>query len=431
MENIEIIDSADSCNSMVIEDVMKSQNNDLYCPDLSDMRDDNYEFWDFLNSKKDTSPKVEENAEDILQNKFWDFLGPSVNEVKNAALFKNCKQTEFTVASNNDTKTKPSSSDDEFWDFLSCHSPVITFEEAFRNYNPTLPDKDGENSSLFPTNEESSFVSSSEFFESGIFSSSSQSCVTSENYPQTIQKCRRNNFEMKGNTRQNFSLENNSELNERISVPCFTNDNDARNFTEQDCHIDEKDVEWLDSLSTEYKANETTEMNQKMHGNNNSSFSSVYDNLMQPNVEFQKNMYSNTDPADDTNQKRNIQKTSTSDSSSNTFKQIFLQSSTSSGCSTSSGSSANANLAWMTSVFSGTNIPDSLVENINSNTINSSDSQIQETRKFTQLINKKQCKRSRNTSNRLNVVKRTLDVTCDSASNTARKSSSNTEEIQK
>ncbi|GIY69278.1 CXC domain-containing protein [Caerostris darwini] len=142
-------------------------------------------------------------------------------------------------------------------------------------------------------------------------------------------------------------------------------------------------------------------------------------------------MYSNRDPADDTNQKRNIQKTTTSDSTSNTFKQIFLQSSTSSGCSTSSGSSANANLAWMTSVFSGTNIPDTLVENINSNTINSSDSQIQETRKFTQLINKKQCKRSRNTSNRLNVVKRTLDITGDSASNTTRKSSSNTEEIQK
>ncbi|GIY69280.1 SCAN box domain-containing protein [Caerostris darwini] len=296
MENKEIIDSADSCNSMLIEDVLKSQNNDLYCPDLSDMRDDNYEFWDFLNSKKDASPKVEENTEGILQNKFWDFLGPSVNEVKNAALFKNCKQTEFAVASNNDpsiyekikskenafpnhsnmaarktkncskshsSETKPSSSDDEFWDFLSCHSPVITFEEAFRNYNPVLPNKDGENSSLFPTNEESSFVSSSEFFESGIFSSSSQSCVTSENYPQTIQKCRRNNFEMKENTRKNFSLENNSELNERISVPYFTNYNDARNFTKQDCHIDEKDVEWLDSLSTEYKANETTEMNQK------------------------------------------------------------------------------------------------------------------------------------------------------------------------
>ncbi|GFY79436.1 CXC domain-containing protein [Trichonephila inaurata madagascariensis] len=205
METKEVVHPEETLDSMIPEETSKSQKYDTYCPDFSDIRDDSYGFWDFLSNKRDVSKNIKEKSDEDNQhkNKFWDFLGPSVDEkFQNIAELKDYKKTDTIVSSPEDSgiylneiiedqrtqiypeirnisnpiagfaencsnmpELKSSGSDDEFWDFLHCNSPVLNFQEVIQNY--VSADKDTKNSSRFEAGEESPFISDSDYVESG------------------------------------------------------------------------------------------------------------------------------------------------------------------------------------------------------------------------------------------------------------------------
>ncbi|GFU56715.1 SCAN box domain-containing protein [Trichonephila clavipes] len=289
METKEVVHPEESLDSMIPEETSKSQKYDTYCPDFSDIRDDSYGFWDFLSNKRDVSKNIKEKSDEDNQhkNKFWDFLGPSVDEkFQNIAELKDYKNTDSIVSSPEDSgihvneiedprtqiypeirnisnpiagfaencsnmpELKSSGSDDEFWDFLHCNSPVLNFQEVIQNY--VSVDKDTKNSSCFEAGEESPFISDSDYVESGICSTISSTFSyfpsNSNTYASFNGNCENNTPLM--DIKQSSNIKSRNVFDSNID---FSSYDAVLNYLQQDTNTINKEVECSNTKNTGIK----------------------------------------------------------------------------------------------------------------------------------------------------------------------------------
>ncbi|GFQ94608.1 CXC domain-containing protein [Trichonephila clavata] len=263
METKEDVHPEGTVDSVLLEETCKLQKYDTYCPDFSDMRDDSDGFWDFLSNKKDVSKNIKEKSDEDNQhkNKFWDFLGPSVDEkFQNIAELKDYKKTDSVISSpvdsgiyvneiiedpktqiypeirsisnpivgitencSNMLELKSSGSDDEFWDFLNCNSPVLNVQEVIQNYVSVSVEKVTDNSSHFGTVEESPFITDSDYLESGRCSTLSS---TSSYFPSNTNNYESFNGNCKNNTplidmKQSFNIKNRNVFDSNIDFTSY------------------------------------------------------------------------------------------------------------------------------------------------------------------------------------------------------------------
>ncbi|KAF8795921.1 hypothetical protein HNY73_000368 [Argiope bruennichi] len=256
-----------STEKMVIDDSLKNESCNSYCPDFSDIYDDNFEFWDFLHSKKDRNETLNRDEERFQKNNFWDFLGPSSIKDQNSLLQNSSEIIDSTITTPNDSgiyfenesplypekktvsnginlhspELKPTSSDDEFWDFLSYNSPVVTVKELLKDLNSSKDDNESGISLFSSRCDESPFPSISECMESGrssTFNSSPSSVSVRSKHN------RGNGNEAKEfNSRQSFHGEKNYGTSEQIIESSdHANYIDVLKYLQQECIVSDKEV---------------------------------------------------------------------------------------------------------------------------------------------------------------------------------------------
>ncbi|GBL77395.1 hypothetical protein AVEN_41807-1 [Araneus ventricosus] len=265
-----------SAGKMITDDSSKTESCNSYCPDFSDMYDDSYEFWDFLHSRKDRNECLSREEERHQKPIFWDFLGPSSNKDQNGL---SSEYIDSAVATSNDSgihfenesqlsskiktnvgktvsnginlqspELKSTSSDDEFWDFLSCNSPVVTFKELLKNYNFTNDDKESSISSFVSRCDESPFPSVSEYMElegcSTLNSSPSSVSVRTKHYLGS------ENGTKEFNSRQSSNTKNCDKLKKTVESIDYTSYIDVLKYLQQECIVSDREVN-LSSISND------------------------------------------------------------------------------------------------------------------------------------------------------------------------------------
>ncbi|CAL1287063.1 unnamed protein product [Larinioides sclopetarius] len=264
---------AKSTGKMVADDSLKTESCDSYCPDFSDIYDDSYEFWDFLPSKKDRNESLSREEGDHKTN-FWDFLGPSSDKDQNgvsneyvdsAVTTPNDSGVHFenecqlhskidvvrTISNGNNLKSpelKSTASDEEFWDFLSCNSPVVTFKELLKNCDFANNDNESGIGSFVSRCEESPFPSISEYMES-------EGCSTHNSSPSSVSESTKHYFGSDNrikefNSRRNFNTKNCDKLKESVESIDHTNYIDVLKYLQQECIVSDKEVN-LTSISND------------------------------------------------------------------------------------------------------------------------------------------------------------------------------------